>query len=37
MDNFEEYVTTLKRQHGIIQKAASDVPIFDPGITVSHL
>jgi hypothetical protein len=35
-DVFEEYVTTLKRQHGIIRNATSDPPLFDPGISVSH-
>jgi hypothetical protein len=36
LDIFEEYITTLKRQHGIIRNAASDPPIFDPGVSVSH-
>jgi hypothetical protein len=35
-DVFEEYVTTLKRQHGIVRNATSDPPLFDPGISVSH-
>lgn len=36
LDIFEEYVTSLKRQHGIIRNAVSDPPIFDPGVSVSH-
>lgn len=34
-DIFEEYVNILERPFGIIRKAASDQPIFEPGITVS--
>jgi hypothetical protein len=37
LDNFEAYINTLKRQHGIIRNAASDLPTFDPGISVNHL
>jgi hypothetical protein len=37
LDTFEEYINTLKRQHGVIRSAASDPPTFDPGITVSHV
>jgi hypothetical protein len=36
LDIFEEYITTLKRQHGVIRNAASDPPMFDPGVSVSH-
>ncbi len=36
VDIFDEYVTSLKRQHGVIRNAASDPPNFDPGISVSH-
>ncbi|CAF0737376.1 unnamed protein product [Rotaria sordida] len=34
LDIFEQYINTLKRSFGIIRKAASDVPIFDPGLTI---
>lgn len=36
LDVFEGYVETLKRQHGLVQRAALDQPIFDPGISVRH-
>ncbi|CAF3847174.1 unnamed protein product [Adineta steineri] len=35
LDIFEEYVNSLKRQHGMIKSADSDPPIFDPGISVT--
>ncbi|CAF3800981.1 unnamed protein product [Rotaria sordida] len=34
LDIFEQYINTLKRSFGIIRNAASDVPIFDPGLTI---
>ncbi|CAF3338017.1 unnamed protein product [Rotaria sp. Silwood1] len=34
LDVFEQYITTLKRSFGIIREAASDAPIFDPGLTI---
>ncbi|CAF4162241.1 unnamed protein product, partial [Adineta steineri] len=35
LDIFEDYVNSLKRQHGMIKSADSDPPIFDPGISVT--
>ncbi|CAM2700904.1 unnamed protein product [Rotaria socialis] len=34
LDLFEEYVNGLKRPFGIIRDAASDPPVFDPGLTI---
>ncbi|UJR33899.1 hypothetical protein I4U23_021318 [Adineta vaga] len=35
LDVFEEYVNNFKRQNGLIRDAASDSPIFDPGISIT--
>ena len=35
IDGFEEYIETLRRQHGIVRDPALDPPTFEPGITVS--
>ena len=36
IDIFDEYVTSLTRQYGVIRNATSDPPNFDPGISVSY-
>ena len=36
LDEFEEYINSLKRQHGIIRPASVDPPIFEPNISVSR-
>ncbi|CAF4150962.1 unnamed protein product, partial [Rotaria sp. Silwood2] len=35
LDVFEQYINTLRRSFGIIRDAASDAPIFEPGLTVN--
>ena len=34
LDEFEDYVTSLKRQHGVIRPAETDLPLFEPSISV---
>ena len=35
LNDFEEYINHLRRQFGVIRSAKSDLPIFDPGISVN--
>ncbi|CAF1269009.1 unnamed protein product [Adineta ricciae] len=35
LDLFEEYVNNIRRQHGLVRNAASDPPIFEPGISIT--
>ncbi|CAF0796305.1 unnamed protein product [Didymodactylos carnosus] len=34
IDEFEKYVTNLRRQHGVIRDAANDPAVFEPGIII---